>query len=1640
LDEGQFVALTGNFTSDDGVHSVTIDWGDGSPLTLISLPLGEFSFSQSHQYFDDGPSPNGNSQSHDYAIQVSIRDALDLGEDQITTVTVNNVAPTNVSILGAPSSSPKGTVVSLGSSFSDVGALDTHQFLWTVVASNGQVIMPGTVPNFHFIPRDAGTYDITLTITDDDGGVGTATTTIQVTNNGVNLPTSGSLDPSLGNGGLVTTEFGQAITVAVQPDGKILMGGHVHFPTAYSLLRYNPDGTLDSTFGDNGRFLIPEMSGDVYGIVQQPDGKFIVVGSYDNIILVRFNADGTLDDGTPNDSTPGDQFGVNARVVTDLGQDRVAGFAVALQSDGKIVVAGRARDLPYPDDSDLLLARFNSDGSLDDGSPLDSTPGEHFGVNGYVTTDFNSGDDIAYMLTILPDNRILVGGETNQDTYNLVVTCYEPDGAPDVTFGSNGSIIIDLGDDESPGFNSLTVRPDGRFVIAGSRFYVLDGWGQSEAILLGYLADGTVDETFGSNGLVVTKLGFEFGVGGTALQPDGKLIVGGSTYASSEELSNFVVARYNSDGSLDPTFGADGFVITDFGPELVDYLSALAIQSDGSIVAVGSSGNNFALARYIGNMAPTVTNDQAIVSQGSAANPLDVLANDRDADNHGFTIQSVSVTARNATATIDATGTRILYTPRTPTSTGVDSFTYTVVDVFGAASTATVSVTILPNSVVVEPANLQAEVLSQQSTPDEPLDVVVNVTPTSYAATITAVNSLPPVLEGGQTVFVTLAVSDGIYPGTVISPPQGVVIVVNGYGGSITLVGASPALTVSSGEVIVQDGVILTNTTDAPTILVTGGHLIVRNSTVEESTNFARAAIEITGGTVDLGTSTSPGGNRFIVHGSGNFIVNNGATSVEAISNTYLVDGSVVQEFAVVASSMAGDVAFTPAAPFGLSFGNISPEWTRNEITSPITVRVVDQFGGLLATSAEITLGVSPGTGSGTLTGTLTRATTNGIAIWDDLMIGIPGVGYSLSASAIGLAGVVSNTFTVLNRNPLVAAPLVSSTDEDAESYEVDLLIGASDPDATDVLSISGLMLDSGDAIGITSSGNRLTINPAAYDYLADGESAVILYEFKVKDNYGGAVGQSIAITILGRNDQPIAAMAIASLTNEDANSYELDLLTGATDPDTNDVLFVSGLQLVSGDGSGVTVNGNRLIVDPASYNYLAIGESAAISYSYVIEDGRGGYATQSAMIEIAGRNDQPAIVAEINSTANERALAYDLDLLAGASDPDATDTLNVVNVTLDQGDASGVSVNGNKLHIDPSAYSYLTDGESAVIKYSYTIEDGHGGSVTQNATLTIVGRNDAPTASDLNYDVLEDGSITRNLLAGATNSGPSDSIVVVALTTSTGKVIGIGESVATPHGIVTLNVDGTFTYTPGIGCECSHDSFSYTIDDGHGGTATGVVNITIAAHTGISSSYGVLRVGGTANADVVYVSGGNLVVNGVAHSLAGVTEVRVWGRGGNDDIDLSGLSIKTFANGGAGNDTITGGSGDDVIFGGSGDDTITGGSGHDFLIGGDGKDRIVGSSGNDILVADDLECFLNLDYLRAISSDWATNRVVESDSDDDILDEIFADGEIDKLTGSSGADLFIISSEDTITDYQFGKPKTNKDGDVVIRDGVVVS
>lgn len=305
----------------------------------------------------------------------------------------------------------------------------------------------------------------------------------------------------------------------------------------------------------------------------------------------------------------------------------------------------------------------------------------------------------------------------------------------------------------------------------------------------------------------------------------------------------------------------------------------------------GSANQTASITIESFNDDPVAINDQVVIPQGSINSPIAVTSNDEDPDTTDAVLQIdfVAPSIRGATLDITADGSSILYTPPNTAWTGTDFFSYTVVDRTGRTDTASVIVSVLANTVVVEPSGLGAEVEAQQGSGGAPQDVAVNVNPDSYADTIDAVNALAPADPGDDTVFVTLTVSDGTYPGAVISPPEGVVIIINGNGGSITIEGASPALTVSSGTVIVENGVLLTNTTDAPTILVTGGTLIVRDSTIQESSKFARAAIEITGGTVDLGTTDSPGGNTLVVLGDGEFLVNTGGT-LSDIGNTFITD------------------------------------------------------------------------------------------------------------------------------------------------------------------------------------------------------------------------------------------------------------------------------------------------------------------------------------------------------------------------------------------------------------------------------------------------------------------------------------------------------------------------------------------------------------------------------------------------------------------------------------------------------------------------------------------------------------------------------------------------------------------------------
>ncbi|HYM00812.1 MAG TPA: delta-60 repeat domain-containing protein [Blastocatellia bacterium] len=416
---------------------------------------------------------------------------------------------------------------------------------------------------------------------------------------------AGDLDSTFGQQGKITTDFfgsdDGAGAVALQNDGKIVVAGNATSASTgldFALARYNADGSLDLGFGSQGK-----VTTDFFGntdlassVAIQPDGKILAGGnaktSFINtdFALARYNSDGSLDP----------TFGSGGKVTTDFfgGVDEV--FAIALQSNGKIVLAGHA-NMVNASGGDFALARYNSDGTLD----------ATFNNTGKVTTDFFGDSDAAFDVAIDTNGRIVAAGQavaagTGSD---FAVVRYNADGSLDSTFNHTGKVTTDFSGAYDEAL-AMRIQSDGRIVAAGwtSRGQDFSFHPSDDFALVRYNVDGSLDTSFGANGKVQTD--FHSGtdrIVDLAIQTDGKLVGAGLTIGPSGDSSttmDFGLARYNSDGSLDATFGAQGLVTTDFFHD-TDKAIAVAIQKDGNIVAVGSAvhppfGSDFALARYIG--------------------------------------------------------------------------------------------------------------------------------------------------------------------------------------------------------------------------------------------------------------------------------------------------------------------------------------------------------------------------------------------------------------------------------------------------------------------------------------------------------------------------------------------------------------------------------------------------------------------------------------------------------------------------------------------------------------------------------------------------------------------------------------------------------------------------------------------------------------------------------------------------------------------------------------------------------------------------------------------------------------------------------------------------------------------------------
>lgn len=343
----------------------------------------------------------------------------------------------------------------------------------------------------------------------------------------------GSLDGSFNDDGRVITDFGtdrdHARAVAIASDGAIVAAGTNAID--FQLARYLPSGALDPAFGTDGKVTTDLGGGDfVEDLAIQPDGAIVAVGGSGVFALARYLPDGTLDT----------SFSDDGRVTTDFAGGGSAANAVALQLDGKLVVAGRG--LCNPLCGDFALARYSPDGSLD----------ASFDGDGKLTTDFGGDVDAAVDVAVSADGMLVAvgrGATAVGQASGIAIARYHPDGSLDSSFDTDGKTIVSSGTPgPGPIADALALQPGGKILIGGG---IWRGADKGNFALARLNSDGSLDKSYSFDGWIEDDFAHRHDhLVGLALQGDGKIIAAGFSAELSETAASgdFAVVRYLPDG------------------------------------------------------------------------------------------------------------------------------------------------------------------------------------------------------------------------------------------------------------------------------------------------------------------------------------------------------------------------------------------------------------------------------------------------------------------------------------------------------------------------------------------------------------------------------------------------------------------------------------------------------------------------------------------------------------------------------------------------------------------------------------------------------------------------------------------------------------------------------------------------------------------------------------------------------------------------------------------------------------------------------------------------------------------------------------------------------------------------------------
>jgi uncharacterized delta-60 repeat protein len=394
----------------------------------------------------------------------------------------------------------------------------------------------------------------------------------------------GDLDPGFDGDGKKTIDSGgvdddvdEAWAALVQPDGKIAIAGDGGANTDFMVARLNPDGAFDTGFGVGGLAFADLGDSDYgYAAARQSDGKIVVAGYFPptkDVGVARFNPNGSLD----ATFDPGGTGGNGRKIFGSTGDDSPE--EVLVQPDGKIVIAGSGGD------ADVIVWRLNPNGSFDNS----------FDGDGIAAVDLG-GVEYGLAAALGPGGKIIVAGYTSVGG-DVVVMRFNPTGAADKTlddtFDGDGKRTIDYGgtNDEAEG---VLVQPDGRIVLAGY------GTAKTDFAVTRLNPDGSDERSFGIDGTAVVDVGGSDFARAAVLQPNGKIVVVG--YTSGGGAAGLAAVRVQPGGVLDSTFSFDGKTTLAFASKG----QAAALQPDGKIVVAGTTtmGNDIAVARLEGDPPP----------------------------------------------------------------------------------------------------------------------------------------------------------------------------------------------------------------------------------------------------------------------------------------------------------------------------------------------------------------------------------------------------------------------------------------------------------------------------------------------------------------------------------------------------------------------------------------------------------------------------------------------------------------------------------------------------------------------------------------------------------------------------------------------------------------------------------------------------------------------------------------------------------------------------------------------------------------------------------------------------------------------------------------------------------------------------